>query len=245
MPTPPTTTRRSRTSSSPSSNRTTDRRPGPPTGPGRSAFGGRVLAERAGGVGPRAVGWHGGSVPGRYLARWVGPIPSPGLQSVSCAHPCRSPRGHGEAGARPLAARPGGIGSRNLVHRLRLVVALGCGVDRFLLWTRTHIRPSHPARNRTGWPPWPWSPTSWPPRTWTGSRMWWWPSGSCGCGGWWIVWKASGSRNWPPSTAAAPPVPNKDSRSARRLAGCGTGCVWGTGRPAGRSGRPGPCSGDR
>jgi Domain of unknown function (DUF222) len=33
----------------------------------------------------------------------------------------------------------------------------------------------------------------WPPRTWTAWPTPPWPTGSCGCGGWWIAWKATGS----------------------------------------------------
>ena len=76
--------------------------------------------------------------------------------------------------AMPHVARPSRGNGRKLSTDLRLVVDLGWGVDRFLPWTRTHIRPSHrAAAGRApddGWPPltaasW----TAWPPGTWTGS----------------------------------------------------------------------------
>ena len=41
----------------------------------------------------------------------------------------------------------------------------------------------------------------------------------------WTGWTASGSKNWPGSTPAAPPGPKTATRWARPPAGCGTGCA--------------------
>ncbi len=69
-----------------------------------------------------------------------------------------------------------------------------------------------------------------------------WPSRSWPCGGWWIGWRATGSGSSRRSMAGEPPGLIRARRLARRLAGCGPGCVWVLGLRPALFGRPGPCS---
>ena len=70
-------------------------------------------------------------------------------------------------------------------------------------------------------------------------------SGPGGCGGWWIAWRASGSKNSPRLMPWGRPPPTPRPRPPPPPAGCADGCAWAPAQPTTPSGPPGPCSGAR